>query len=166
VEDEKALLIGRKFETELFGEMPVRSQVRPGYLSLERSIQQQVKSNWKRFGRAIASGRVDHNPYEPATGKLDLVWKAVKRAIERKWPKDDYWPVLLYTAIGTNSLDWHHGVDAFVWWNGVFVTIDASTYYKGEKKADFILTAAELRKPNLSYFGQRVANLLIRRTQE
>ncbi len=161
------LLLGRQVESEIFG-YPMRIQepvwVRPEQLPLDRSIQQQIKVNWKNYANAIeVSSSYQHNPYDPQMGQTRMIWKSVKRAIERKWKTKDYWPVLLYVARGRSSLDYWYGVDAFFWWNGVHVTIDLSTKHKLNKRAEFLLTPNQVVKEHLSYFGQQVANLLVQK---
>lgn len=134
----------------------------PKRLSEERSIQQQIQQNWKRLDRAISAGnRNEHNPYQPTNGKIAEVWKYARRNLNKKWGKEDYYSLLLYLSVGRNSLDWHYGVDAFFWWNGVYVTIDVSTHRKKKVKANFSLTSKQLDQKSLSQFGAAVAGLLM-----
>jgi hypothetical protein len=56
-----------------------------------------------------------------------------------------------------------HGVDAFFWWDGTFVTIDVSMMPKdtlGCLRADFVLTPKDLEPEALLAFGKKVAMLL------
>ena len=99
-------------------------------------------------------------------GHTPEIWFSVKKHLEHRSRKRMDTPLNFYISVGSNSLDWYHGVDAFFWWYGAFVTIDASLAPKdedGSLKADFILKPEDLSVLALDRWGKRVANLLKQR---
>ncbi len=160
---------GREFEKKVFGHCWHGSfqgrNLRPDYLDLRQSMSRVVDLNWALYAEAIEKGdEKHHNPAKPSLGKTGVLWSAVSNFL----PGDKrQMPLNLYVSIGRNSLDHHHGVDAFFWWLGGYATIDVSTRRKGGRslKADFVLVPGELRKPQIFSFGNRVARLLRDRSE-
>lgn len=165
---ERPLPQGRVFEKEIFGftdesEPDIYFRM-PSRRGTEQSIQDIVQQNWAMFSEAVESGQTEyHNPSRPQLGKTEVIWRAVKKYLPRRTRGSTSMPLQLFIAVGKNSLDWRHGVDAIFWWSGVFVTIDVSIRPKdalGKLKADFVLTPKDLKDEELKAFGQKVANLL------
>lgn len=164
----KILPPGRAFEMEIFGitEDVERAFRRPSRRDIDSSIQNIIEYNLAMYAEALERGsEYCHNPAKPEMGKTNLLWQAVKQYLPSRTERGNKTPLNLYVAIGRTSLDWQHGVDAFFWWQGVYVTIDASLRMKQgpELKADFVLNPKDLEPQNLSVWGKQVAELLIER---
>lgn len=153
---------GRKFESEVLGITHTKSELEqyktfPDYLDLDRSIQQQIVRNWQKLEHAYQVGGNGHNPYEPIHGRTFDLWRVVSNSLLDIGEEPE---VLLYLAVGKNSLDFHHGVDFFFWWKGVYVTVDLTTKPNKRQKADFLFLPEDLEPSGLAQFGDRVAYLL------
>lgn len=167
MENQKTLPQGREFERYVFGvtdEAPfIPGDRRPGKRSFKASFQRIIAENWADYAEAIEKGL--QNPYNPSNPKVAMtgvIWSAVKRYLPRRVGGETSGPLNLYIAIGKTSFDWDYGVDAFFWWEGALVTIDASVYVKPDSKlkADFLLNPWDLDGDKLENFGRKVANLL------
>ena len=165
---------GRVFEREVFGivdDPDVVSQkfIIPRRFGFRSSLQNVIQNNWTVFAQALETGALYcHNPLDPKMGKTGLIHSAVKGHLPRRIGGSSM-PLNLYVGIGRNSLDWHHGVDAFFWWYGACVTIDVSLVpgaFQVTVKADFVLTPEDLLPQNISNWALNVAALLKKRGTE
>lgn len=162
---------GRAFEMEIFGVTEgsfgdLGAFIRHKYMDFDSSIQQIIEYNWAMYADALESGEgLVYNPLNPHVGKSHLLWESVKNGLGSKVGVRGNLPLNLYIAIGRNALDYHHGVDAFFWWQGVYATIDVSVRIKDsrELKADFLFLPKDLERSRLLNFGKNVASLLIER---
>ncbi len=165
------LPLGRAFEKEVFGITEEDQEPffrRPGRRGLNSSIQSVIQNNWASFAEALERG-LDycHNPTDPRMGKTHILWSAVKRYLPRRVSGHRSLHLNLYVAVGRNALDWQHGVDAFFWWENVYVTIDVSLIPKeGEElKADFVVNPEDLDGQRLSSLGREIGKLLKERSR-
>jgi hypothetical protein len=74
----------------------------------------------------------------------------------------------LYVAVSERSaLDWMHGVDAFFWWQDVYVTFDISLKPVEAKnlKADFLVNPEDFEPSRLDSLGKQIAWLLKERNR-
>jgi hypothetical protein len=163
MEEETTLPYGREFELELLGITGEWSlNEKPDYLNFDSAMQKVAGTPLKK---------PNHNggwytPTEPNWGKLYPLWLEVHRHLPRRCEGARSGPLSLYISVGT-SLDYHHGVDSFFWWMGVYVSIDASLVPKEKRgrgkehlKADVLLTPDSLTPEGLVFLGEQVANLL------
>lgn len=169
----KTLPPGRAFEKKIFGVTEgfgadLGLFTRPDYFDFKSSLEQVIEANWAMFAESWERGEnIFHNPTKPGMGRTHSLWEAVKNWLPSRLDGQSNLPLNLYVALGRNSLDHHHGVDAFFWWQGVYATIDASTRRKKELlKADFLFTPKDLQHDRLLAFGKKVAELLIERNSE
>lgn len=161
MEGNSILPLGRAFEEYVFG-VSGHESVRPAKKSLKTSMYLVIRDNWRMYSNSLDNGPPWHNPSYPTMGKTGQLWKAVKknlprRVLGRKAPLD------LHIAVGGTSLDWHYGADAFFWWQGAFVTFDASLIseeYQPYFKANFLLGPDDLLPESLDNFGFQVSQLL------
>jgi hypothetical protein len=158
---------GREFERHVFGDWIWSSddfyQTRglPGELDFERSIQEQIRLNWRRAELAREIGQDFYDPSDPRTGESQRICAAVRGYLRSQG--HDPATLHLYVAIGWNSLDFWHHIDAFFFWDGVIVTVDLSTENKADFQADILLSTRDLNPRHLPAFGERVGKCLIAR---
>jgi hypothetical protein len=157
---------GRAFEEEVFGvtEENIEFAVRyPRRIGIHASLQRVIQDNWTMYAEAVEKNSAYcHDPINPQMGKTHLLWVAVKDNLPRRINGHSALPLNLYIAVGRNSLDWRHGIDAFFWWQGVYVTIDVSLRPKSEEelKADFLVMPEDLEPEQLQNLGKKIAELL------
>jgi len=121
-----------------------------GYVPYNKSI-----ANVKKFQ--------PWNPSDPSSLAANDLHALVVEALGI----DDYSAVSFFTAIGS-PLDIFHGIDGFVEWKGVVVTIDITANpLKIEHKADIILHEkdvydenGQVNLPGLRRIGEETARLL------
>lgn len=138
-------------------------------LNFDDAIEKVIEDNWLHFAEAIDSGaEYCHNPTMPKMGKTLELWRAVRRNLPNTMIDGRETVLNLYVAF-RSSLDVHYGIDAFFWWDGVYVTLDASLRQKekGEEdpylnlKADILIPReAVSQSAGSGRFGMYVANLL------
>ncbi len=163
---------GRAFEEEIFGftdydPLGYRAPLERGWGS---SFQYIVRMNWSMYGESLVTGDAYcHNPVNPEMGRTRELWSAVRRHLPRRVQGRQSLPLNLYVAIGRTSLDCHHGVDAFFWWQGAFVTFDVSLRQKEKEgslkaRSDFVLSPEHLSPEGLNLWSKKVARLLKERS--
>ncbi len=169
-----ALSSGRAFEKEVFGfTVDWFSSSSVERLGFEEAIQRVIQDNWVRVAEitALGASRI-YDPTKPRRGKTGHIWKAVKKHLPEE--VDDRESLLsLYVTLGT-SLDIHYGIDAFFWWEGVYVTWDLSLKRKTRDaedpdfslEADFVVTPKDLEGHGLNKLGLKIATRLIRRRND
>ncbi len=173
MEASRSLSSGREFERFIFGEIVenpdyiTRGRLIPKEHLKNSSISYIIRKNWRDLGESLENGDpYPHNPLRPDLGKTAQLWSAVRKYLPRRIKGRGGLPLNLYISSGRNSLDWCHGIDAFFYWQGVYVTFDVSLRPKdlqGTLKADFVFGPNELTPEGLEFFGQKVAGLLRRR---
>lgn len=186
METEISLPHGREFELVVFG-MTDNGDEPPDYLDFTSAVQEVIISN--RVSSEVSVEVIIHNlislevwagengleyhhdPTDPQMGKTPELFRAVKRYLPRRLLGKKL-PLNLYVAIG-KALDWYYGIDAFFWWGGVLVSLDASLLKKnhyGRGKfwlhADFVLNPDDLAPEGLDHLGCRIAQLLRQRSAE
>ena len=158
---------GREFERELFGVTGSQDEV-PTYLDFDSAMREVMTTPLVRSdGEA---GEVEkYEPQRPNWGKSHQLWSEVRGRLPRRCEGKRSEPPSLYISIGT-SLDFHHGVDAFFFWKGVYLSLDASLIPKervesgkGRLKADILVTPDDLTPTGLARLGENVAHQLKRR---
>lgn len=172
---QKNLSNGRRFELEIFGFTDQENagiSVLPEFKDFQSSMQAVVENNWLMYAEALErSEKYYHDPLDPKTGKTQEIYNSVQSFLTKRVRGRDTFPLNLYHSLnGRTSLDWYYGVDAFFWWEGVFVTVDLSLQSKAKVetgrlhlKADFLLCPEDFRPERLRGFGRCVAKLLKRR---
>ncbi|MBA3733396.1 hypothetical protein H0W91_03410 [Patescibacteria group bacterium] len=167
-----ALPHGRAFEKEIFGITEGYGENLgffrpPDKRDFFESLQDVITINWAMFAEAEEKGLAHcHNPSNPRMGRTHDLWASVKNYLP-PCRRRQCIPLDFHVAIGRNSLDYHHGVDAFFWWQGAYVTIDVSLRGKdllGTLKADILFTPKDLRPLRLQDFGKAVAKILVERS--
>lgn len=161
-----ALSNGRVFEEKVLGfHLVEHSDKTPVYLTLNNAIQREILENWRRLEENKGSA-FEYDPSRPRLGETHAIWSAVKNFLPSNRRKFGKTPLQFYVSVGNNALDYYHGVDAFFWWQGVFVTIDLTLRTHKFRKADFFLQPKDLAHKNLMAFGEKVAGLLVARHME
>ncbi len=163
---EAPLRVGRIFEKEVLG---VTDEGKDSFVkfptrrSFESSIQAIIAENWALYAESLEKGLDDyHNPTRPNMGKTGQLWEAVRKYLPKRVDGVKL-PLNLYISVGRNALDWMYGVDAFFWWDGIYVTIDASLAKKEHGyglQADFVLNPVDLKADALNSLGRKIADLL------
>lgn len=159
---------GRVFEREVLGidgdSYLVSAGIRPRRRSKNSSIRYIKLLNWKMYDNAVERGLpYCHNPEDPRMAQTRKIWLSVKKRLPRRVSGCRSGPLLFYISVGFNSLDFHHGVDFFFWWRGVYVSVDLTIDpYKDDDliKADVLFRPEDLEPEALDLFGRRVADLL------
>ena len=166
MEQMDSLPAGRVFELELFGVTDESTEpfVRPPYMDFESSMAEVIERNLAEFSWSSDEA---YNPMRPNKGNSSLLWTSVKKHLPRRISGFRTVPLSLYISVGRNALDFWHGVDAFFWWQGVYVSIDASRIlkrkiglWKERLKADFLITPEDVSPERLSYLGGQMATVL------
>ena len=132
----------------------------PPHLNFHESMQEVMWTPLERLGQ---DGQLEtYDPMNPNWGKSGQLWFEVRRHLPLRVGGMPSGPLFLHIACRTKrtSLDFYHGVDAFFFWEGVFVTIDVSLLEKAEPKADFLVTPREMEPERLGSFGNEIAQLL------
>jgi hypothetical protein len=156
---------GRGWEFEVFGVCSNEDPVCfPEYRGIKESIQEVM---WMPLERTNGDGTVEqYDPMNPSWAMSGQLWSAVMKHLPRKvaggWHSG---PLSLHIACRdcTPSLDFYHGIDAFFFWEGVYVALDVSLLPKYEVKADFLITPVEMTGEKLGSLGKEIAALLKRR---
>jgi len=164
MKDRTFLPSGRKFERELFGGAGDMEDI-PPYLDFTSAMNKVRESFLWRPNRESGTYET-YDPFNPKWGHLHELWTEVYKRLPKRSSGVRSGPLSLHVAINT-PLDYWHGVDAFFWWMGVYLTIDASQVSKGKEKkgkrhlkADLLVTPADLNPTRLASLGEYIANFL------
>lgn len=168
--EEQSLPLGAEFEMEMFGVTSyLNNEQIPKYLDFDSSMEDIVRYPPIRDGE---NGQIEqYDPANPSWGKTAELWEVVRKYLPRYVGKNRETFLYLYVSVGRTSMDYWHGVDAFFWWEGCYVTLDASILqkHKGGRgkyglKADFVLTPSNTHsKESLSNTGRMIAEFLKRK---
>lgn len=173
----KLIKSGFRFEKELFGfsdESLLFSRMLPYDEALQRVIDIPLITKTE-------TGEIEtYNPFNPSVrwGRSGDILRAVKKRLTKRFKRKRIPPPALYLAGGT-TLDSQWKIDAFIKWNDVIVTIDASTRLKSRdpmdlawgalllENADVVLLPKDVsNKESLGDFGTRVAKILNKKGRE
>jgi hypothetical protein len=159
---------GRQFERDLFGGAGEFLEI-PLYLPFTEAMADVRESFLHRFNKDFGLHET-YDPYNPTWGKLKGLWLEVNNRLPKRSSGARSGPLALHVAINT-PLDFWHGVDAFFWWEGTYLTLDASLVsktrrVKGEKKkkgdlkADLLIKPEDLTPERLAVLGEQIATFL------
>ena len=158
---------GREFERELFGIGWMHSNFSlPDYLGFSPGMREVMEIPLLRF---VDDKVEEYCPERPNWGRSGEIWLAVKKYLPRRVRGKFSGPLGLFVSVNGTSLDVQHGVDAFFFWQGVHVTLDASLIPKDKEgevkrlKADFVITPGDMTNDKLDSLGKKVAQLLRKR---
>ena len=155
---------GREFELELYGVTGKPDEI-PAYRDFDSAMREVIATPLVRCD--TESGEAErYEPTKPNWGKLHRLWLEVHERLPRRCEGRRSGPLFHFISIGT-SLDFHHGVDSFFWWNGVYLSLDASLIPKergesgkGHLKADILITPDDLTPAGLPRLGEDIARQL------
>ena len=146
------------------------------HLKFEESMSEVINQNLIACDDSLLDGEI-HHPLSPNLGMTREIWSVVRNFLPRRAGGMQSGPLSFYIAVGTD-LDYRHGVDAFLCWEGVWVTLDMSTALKSKRgwgrhrlKADLLFGPGDIETNSLLDLGEKIAQLLKtkrlkRRTQD
>ncbi len=157
---------GEAWEIELFGFSQIglfHSLPLPKKLSKRRSMQEIIDRPLALIYEEDVEPYSYYNPQLPNWGRIGELWDEVRVRLPRKVNKTRSKPLSLYIAAGNTSMDIHYGVDAFFLWEDIYVTLDASTSFKLEHKANLVVTPCDMTEDGVCIIANKIASLLIKR---
>ncbi|MFA5889067.1 MAG: hypothetical protein WCW47_02380 [Candidatus Paceibacterota bacterium] len=164
---------GRQWEVDFFGvRCPYGSFTPPAYQNFDPSVQEIIDAGGRNTG---PGGAYNYNPATPRPSVSYDLWKQVQKGLPSYVKGQPHHHLFLYLAIGGMALDIYHGVDAFFFWNGTYVSVDVSITQKKRKggrrngsrlKADVLITPADNNPARLRELGRQIAELFQSRLEQ
>ena len=163
---EEAVRRGAEFEMLVLGVTAYEDEYfTPTHLEFEASMYDAINQNLIACDDSLLDGEI-HHPLSPNLGMTREIWSAVRNFLPRRAGGMQSGPLSFYIAVGT-GLDYKHGVDAFLWWEGVCVTLDMFTALKSKRgrgrfrlKADLLFGPGDIEAESLLDLAESIAQLL------